>query len=61
MFSGDIELNLVLYFCNSVQNNSATIKLSSNSVLEQRFIDVYIYTNKKYLYILVLIHIRVYN
>ena len=52
---------LVLYFCNCVQNNSATIiKLSSNVVLEQRFIDV-IYTYKKYLYILVLIHIRVYN
>ena len=39
MFSGDIELNPgptpVLYFCNSVQNNSPT-KLSSNVVLEAK-------------------------
>ena len=37
MFSGDIELNLVRYFCNSVQNNSPT-KLISSVVLEQRLI-----------------------
>ena len=39
MFSGDIELNTghtpVLYFCNSVQNNSPT-KLSLNVVLEAK-------------------------
>ena len=61
MFSGDIELNPgptpVLYFCNSVQNNSPTIKLSSNVVLEAKV--KMLSVNLKYLYqhILVL-HIK---
>jgi hypothetical protein len=60
MFSGDIELNPsptpVLYFCNSVQNNSPT-KLSSNVVLEAKV--KMLSVNLKYLYQYILIlHIK---